>query len=199
MKQEFMVKCSDGELAQTFGPYPTLEAAEDWFNRCRVSTEALGRKFEGKIIFREISDWEQVYPLVLDISMHAQPGCAIVNGKDDFQEENQHPKMPFIVPDPRFEGEWRWQFKVDVDTGVILGWPEGTTAEAWYKCSDDIKIKLGSADLNDGGYVPKFLRPRGDDDDCIELVVANTGRILEWDSARAKKWIASRKRLLKLA
>lgn len=203
-RYEYYVECTTpGELTKVGESVAckyeasTLENAKAWLERMRKTCEDAKVPFEvGRIYCREISDWEQVYPLAMDIDMHVQPDAAVVNGKDDFR--NGIVAMPFVEW-LSAEQDLRWQFRVDVATGVIQDWPEGITAEAWYKPSDDIKITVGGKNLNDGQYVPKFLRPRGDDADYVELVIDQHGKILEWDSAAVEKWIAARKKRLKLA
>lgn len=206
--EEFIVNCTvppdwrddhgipGNILKTTVGKFLSFEAAKEKLETMRTLCEKAGREFEGTIMGREVMPWKQVWPeppLVLEIDMHAQPDSGEVNGEEDFQDEDQYPKMPGIVPDPKYADEWRWKISVDVNTGKILDWKTGTRAEAWYKCSDDIKIKLDDKNLNEGQYVPKFLRPRGDDDNYVELAIDCEGKIYDWNPAKVKKWIEKRK------
>ena len=78
-----------------------------------------------------------------------------------------------------------WVVVIDVDTGVIFGWPHGVTASLHYKVCDAGAYALLDRDRNIiteiGGYVPKMLCPK---DDCwgdyVIMDIDGGGKIDGW-------------------
>ena len=100
---------------------------------------------------------------------------ADVNGKRD--EEGD--LMPF------FEGEY-WCPQIDIDTGVIVNWPEGMTANIHYKVCDDgtytVKDADGNIVIEKDGYVPDIMCPEGEGfGDYIIMKVDGAGKIAKWN------------------
>lgn len=58
-----------------------------------------------------------------------------------------------------------WEPKIDINTGQILNWTQGTSADIHYKVCDDGKYTLHAADGSTieikEGYVPKIMCPGG--------------------------------------
>ena len=79
-----------------------------------------------------------------------------VNGVDEGED---NPKMQLKSNDT-------WEITVDLETGKILGWPEGVTAETNYKVCDAGIYRALDAErvcvVEKDGYVPKMLSPGGD-------------------------------------
>lgn len=78
-----------------------------------------------------------------------------------------------------------WQLIIDLKTGTIEGWPEGTTADVHYKVCDDGCYTLLDAERNDVkavvGYVPPILAPGGDGyGDYIIMKIDGAGKIDNW-------------------
>lgn len=189
----------DGEVhpeggLRCWGKFDSLEKAKDRIAQLKQEVEESGLPFEAKIYSREITDWKLEWPMVLRIDAHAQPDSACVNGKWDWDcaEKKQPPKMPFIVPDPKFPGDWRWQVDVDVASGKILNWPEGIEAKVYFKSSDDAAVVYDGQNLNAGQYVPRFLRPGESDEDYLAVTITRDGRFKNWNPGTVSKWIASR-------
>lgn len=96
---------------------------------------------------------------------------AAVNGEEDVDGS----RIPCRVGDD-------WRPLIDLETGVIRDWPEGTTADIHYKVCDDGRYKLLDADMNVvksiDGYVPKIMSP-GDDGygDYVIMSVGADGKI----------------------
>ena len=96
--------------------------------------------------------------------------------------------MPFAVEQPGNERrgkDYRWIFDIDLETGHIVDWPEGTTANIHYKVCDDGTYCLKSADgevlVEKDMYVPNFLSI--DDEgfgDYILFRVDEHGNIVNW-------------------
>ncbi len=79
---------------------------------------------------------------------------AKVNGVED---DNDNPKMPLKSGDA-------WIIRVDLETGQIADWPQGTTAETHYKICDAGIYSVLDAQMNEvakiDGYVPSMLSPK---------------------------------------
>lgn len=87
---------------------------------------------------------------------------------------------------PLHDGE-HWQCMIDVDAGVILNWPQGTTAKFYSKVCDDGTYSILGADklpisTIDQVYVPDCLAidDHGYGDYIIITVDAN-GKIKDWE------------------
>ena len=99
----------------------------------------------------------------------------IVNGDRDDEDS---PTMPFA------SGEM-WRIIVDLETGKILHWPTGVTAETHFKVCDAGVYRL----LKEDGtivkevecYVPTMLAPNGGGfGDYVILKIDGTGQIDGW-------------------
>jgi hypothetical protein len=98
-----------------------------------------------------------------------------VNG---VQDNDDNPVMPLK------EGDC-WNVKIDLETGTIIDWPEGTTAETHYKVCD-----AGVYALLDGdseivteieGYVPTMMCPEGSGyGDYVIMKIDGSGKIANW-------------------
>ena len=76
-----------------------------------------------------------------------------VNGEND---SDDRPTMPFASANG-------WRPLIEVDTGAIVGWPGGTTAETHYKVCDAGRYSLLDGDRNVvfvlDNYVPSIMCP----------------------------------------
>lgn len=98
-----------------------------------------------------------------------------VNGVDEGED---NPKMPLKSNDT-------WEITVDLETGKILGWPEGVTAETNYKVCDAGIYRALDAErvcvVEKDGYVPKMLSPGGDGyGDYVIMKIDGDGQIENW-------------------
>lgn len=90
------------------------------------------------------------------------------------------PKMPFLDTD------FTWNIIIDLETGKILNWPEGTTAKVHYKVCDE--CSCGIYDENMHGklvedYVPKILAYSDDSygfGDYIILDIESDGHLKDF-------------------
>jgi len=99
---------------------------------------------------------------------------ATVNGTED----EDGTLIPFNV-------DGRWKPIIDIDTGTILDWPNGTIAKIHYKVCDDgiykITDKDGNLVMTKDGYVPDIMCPEGDGySDYIIMNVDGEGKIANW-------------------
>lgn len=86
--------------------------------------------------------------------------------------------------------EGRWLLNISLETGKILNWPEGVTAEVHYKvCDDGIYTLLGEHEeviiqVSDS-YVPDILDPSGYGySDYIILEINEEGFIKGWNNKK---------------
>lgn len=78
-----------------------------------------------------------------------------------------------------------WRPLIDLETGVIQGWPEGTEASIHYKVCDAGFYTLlddkGEAVSKTDGYVPSMLAPNENGyGDYVIMKVDETGKIENW-------------------
>lgn len=82
-------------------------------------------------------------------------------------------------------GGGNWCPIIDLDTGRIENWPQGTTASIHYKVCDDGDYELLDAERNVvksiEGYVPGLMCPEGDGyGDYVIMEIAEDGTIGKW-------------------
>jgi hypothetical protein len=97
-----------------------------------------------------------------------------VNGVEDTDGE----LIPLRVGDT-------WCPIIDLATGVIEDWPEGTTADVHYKVCDDGRYFLLDPEKNVireiEGYVPKIMAPGGSGHgDYVIMTIGPDGKIVNW-------------------
>ena len=97
-----------------------------------------------------------------------------VNGEPDETGE----KIPFRNDD-------RWEPVIDLDTGIIQGWPKGTTASIHYKVCDAGRYELLDDTKNVvaaiEGYVPVIMSPAENGyGDYVIMDVDENGKIGQW-------------------
>lgn len=100
---------------------------------------------------------------------------AEVNGKDDTEDGDNIPCK---------DGDL-WKPLIDIDNGVIVDWPKGTTANVHYKVCDAGKYSLLDENhnvvLSIDDYVPNKLIPDRDSyGDYIVMKIDENGKILNW-------------------
>jgi len=100
---------------------------------------------------------------------------ATVNGIED---DNDEPTIPCVV-------NGRWCPTIDIPTGTITNWTQGTTADVHYKVCDDGEYTLVDAEggtiLVKDGYVPDIMCPEGEGyGDYIIMKIDENGKIAKW-------------------
>jgi hypothetical protein len=107
-----------------------------------------------------------------------------VNGAED-TDGSRIPLREGTSADNDHLGGGNWCPTIDLDTGKIENWPEGTTARVHYKCCDDGDYELLDADRNVvkaiEGYVPKIMCPEeGGFGDYVIMEISADGTIAKW-------------------
>ena len=79
-----------------------------------------------------------------------------------------------------------WEPRIDVNTGIVQHWPQGTTADIHYKVCDDGKYTLQAEDgttiVTKEGYVPDIMCPKEEGyGDYIIMSIDETGLIQNWE------------------
>lgn len=109
---------------------------------------------------------------------------AEINGVQD-EDGSRIPLREGTAADNDRLGGGNWCPVIDLDTGRIEGWPEGTVASIHYKVCDDGDYELLDADRNVvkaiDGYVPNCMCPEGDGyGDYVIMEIAADGTIAKW-------------------
>lgn len=94
-----------------------------------------------------------------------------------YEEEDIPNDFPFRTGDA-------WNVLVDIETGIIVDWPQGRTAGVHMKVCDEGSYYLLDAEENvvasiEQDYVPNGIVP-GSYGDYIEMTILEDGRIKEW-------------------
>lgn len=115
----------------------------------------------------------------------------VINGVTD---DDDCPNMPCAV---KGEKCYRWMPIIDIETGQIRNWREGTTAEIHYKVCDEFECRI--IDEKGGerclikdyeGYVPDFMSPKDSGyGDYIIMDIDENGYIQDWNKAEVRGFI----------
>lgn len=102
---------------------------------------------------------------------------AEVNGR---QEDEDSPTIPFSSPRNEV-----WSPIIEIDTGTIVDWPQGTTASVHYKVCDAGRYTLLDANkeelLTIDGYVPRIMSPKENGyGDYVIMDIGADGKIADW-------------------
>lgn len=107
-----------------------------------------------------------------------------INGE---QDDNDTPRMPFMVADEKAQEGWVWKLEVNIKTGEVIGWPKEVKADVHYKVCDCCRIKYAGKEYYE--YVPNFLaiNDRGYGDYIILTI--EDGKIVDWSEANCREFI----------
>ena len=96
----------------------------------------------------------------------------------DTDDDDMPTDFPLLSAD-----KTQWVARVDIDTGIIEGWPAGETRNMHVKVCDEGIYRLLDGDGTEvamiAGYVPHGVVP-GSYGDYVELTIDETGRITNW-------------------
>jgi len=103
------------------------------------------------------------------------------------RDDNDNPKMPFMVADEKAQDGWVWKLEVNIKTGEVIGWPKEVKADVHYKVCDCCRIKYAGKEYYE--YVPNFLaiNDRGYGDYIILTI--EDGKIVDWSEANCREFI----------
>lgn len=102
---------------------------------------------------------------------------------DGYEDANSNPRMPLTYIDR--DGVRRWKIAIDLESGKVHDWPEGITANVYYKVCDDgiytfVDEKFSELAVYDG-YVPDFLAIYDEGyGDYIYIEIDEKGYIKDW-------------------
>ena len=112
------------------------------------------------------------------------PEDAEVNG---VREDNDNPKMPFLVHDDKYADGWCWKLDIDIVTGEIIGWPKDVRSRVWYKVCDCCGVKYGGKEYYD--YVPDFLSIDQDGYGDYIYITIEGGKIKNWSEDACREFL----------
>lgn len=109
---------------------------------------------------------------------------ATVNGVED-ADGSRIPCRKGTAADNNNLGGGDWCPTIDLESGKIVGWPEGTTASIHYKVCDDGDYALLDAEQNVvaeiHGYVPSLMCPELEGfGDYVIMEIGADGAIAKW-------------------
>lgn len=107
-----------------------------------------------------------------------------INGAQD-DDGSRIPLREGTAADNDHLGGGNWCPTIDLETGKIEGWPDGTIAGIHYKVCDDGDYELLDAERNIvkaiEGYVPSIMCPEGEGfGDYVIMNIAADGTIAKW-------------------
>lgn len=115
---------------------------------------------------------------------------AEINGKSDdeaeepaYRSEDEKPSMPCAEWNGRM---WRWRPVIDIDSGKIMNWERGVTANVYFKVCDDFEAEItdeqGNVVSEYSDYVPRCMCPKENGyGDYIIMNIDKNGYINGWD------------------
>jgi NAD+ synthase len=112
------------------------------------------------------------------------PEDAWINGERD---DNDNPKMPFMVADEKAQNGWVWKLDVNIKTGEVIGWPKDVKAEVHYKVCDCCRIKYNGEEYYE--YVPDFLEIDDEGYGDYIILTIDDGKIVNWSESDCRKFI----------
>ncbi len=95
---------------------------------------------------------------------------------------------------PCRDGE-NWCPQIDIDSGLILNWKQGVSAEIHYKVCDGCSFIIMDNDgrpvyAQDNDYVPSFLSPKEDGyGDYIIMDITSEGYIRNWNGKKVVEFL----------
>lgn len=125
---------------------------------------------------------------------------ARVNGVEDTDCEvtEDAPTIPcaeYIGEQKRvlYGADWRWRPVIDIDSGKIINWKQGVTADIHYKVCDDgvytVTDQEGNEIVTLEGYVPEIMCPADEGyGDYIIMDVDENGIIEGWDKRKISEF-----------
>ena len=103
------------------------------------------------------------------------------------QDDNDNPKMPFMVADEKAQNGWVWKLDVNIKTGEVIGWPKEVKADVHYKVCDCCRIKYAGKEYYE--YVPDFLAIDDEGYGDYIILTIEDGKIVNWSETDCREFI----------
>lgn len=146
-----------------------------------------------KIIINKPIEFDAIY-LKVDAGVRYWDD-AKVNGEYDTNcDDLENPAAAPTIPCAEYVGaqhrvlhgeNWRWRPLIEIETGKIVNWKQGITANVHYKVCDDFICDITDEDdiaiASYNGYVPKIMCPADEGyGDYIIMNIDEDGIIQGW-------------------
>lgn len=146
-----------------------------------------------KLTITKPIDFEAVY-LKVDAGVRYWDDARINGEYDTNCEDLENPDGRPTIPCAEYVGEqhrvlhgenWRWRPLIDIETGQIVNWEQGTTPHIHYKVCDDFQCDILDTDqdviTSYSGYVPDIMCPADKGSgDYIIMDIDENGVIQKW-------------------
>lgn len=144
-----------------------------------------------RITINKPTEFEAIY-LKVDAGVRYWQDAYINGNRDtDCDETDVYPNMPCAEYIGKQHcvlrgNDWRWRPLIEIETGRIVNWQQGITANVHYKVCDDFACEI----LDSGkevitsydGYVPKVMCPADEGyGDYIIMNIDESGFIQGWE------------------
>ena len=107
-----------------------------------------------------------------------------INGEYD---DNDNPKMLFMVADEKAQKGWVWKLDVNIKTGEVIGWPKDVKAHVHYKVCDCCRIKYNGKEYYE--YVPDFLAIDDEGFGDYIILTIDDGKIVNWSEGKCREFL----------
>lgn len=146
-----------------------------------------------KITINKPTEFDAIY-LKVDASVRYWDDAKVNGVYDTNCEDLENPAAAPTIPCAEYVGaqhrvlhgeNWRWRPLIDIETGKIVNWKKGTSANVHYKVCDDFACEIldGNKEViaSYDGYVPKIMCPADEGyGDYIIMNIDEDGIIQGW-------------------
>lgn len=146
-----------------------------------------------KITINKPTEFDAIY-LKVDAGVRYWDDAKVNGVYDTNCEDLENPAAAPTIPCAEYVGaqhrvlhgeNWRWRPLIDIETGKIVNWKKGTSANVHYKVCDDFACEIldGNKEViaSYDGYVPKIMCPADEGyGDYIIMNIDENGFIQGW-------------------
>lgn len=146
-----------------------------------------------KITINKPTEFDAIY-LKVDAGVRYWDDAKVNGVYDTNCEDLENPAAAPTIPCAEYVGaqhrvphgeNWRWRPLIDIETGKIVNWKKGTSANVHYKVCDDFACEIldGNKEViaSYDGYVPKIMCPADEGyGDYIIMNIDEDGIIQGW-------------------
>lgn len=126
-------------------------------------------------------------PLRDIVRIEAEPRYPEDAKVNDEREDNDNPKMPFLVKEEKSQEGWCWKLDIDIETGEIIGWPIDIKAVVHYKVCDCCRVKYEDKEYYE--YVPDFLEIDDEGYGDYIILTIEDGKIKNWNENNCREFL----------